>query len=211
MTRLPIRRLIQEEVFGSRPEFKPVEGPSPYTYRRARSGGGERFYDTVLVSSSQKHHLFDVGVTWGLFPTWGGGQGGKEIRAGNTLPYLCGRRGADEMVYQYDGSEAGARNALSTISADLAQTAEPWFAERTRLALAHPLVRLGLEWVRSHPEARAAKDGLKFDQEVRDELSRTLRHRAHELQLDPEAKKNISSLCYQLLEFAAEVDGREPI
>lgn len=210
MTRLPVRQLIGEEILASRPDFKPIDGPSPYTYQRTRQAGGEIFYDTILMASSQKHPSFAAAVMWGLFPTWGGGQGGKEIRAGNDLPILCGRRSMDEQVYAYDGSEPGARAALRLISADLTETAEPWFLERTRQALAHPLVALGLEWVRSHPEARKAKQGFSYDETVRAELSRVLRHRAHDLGLGMDIKRNISLLCYHLLEFASEVDGRQP-
>ena len=210
MTRLPVRKLIGEEVLASRADFRPIDGPSPYTFQRTREAGGETFYDTIFMSSSQKHHVFAVGVMWGLFPTWGDGQGGKEIRAGNDLPILCGRRSMEEQVYAYDGSEAGARAALRRISADLSEAAEPWFGERTAQALAHPLVLLGLEWVRSHPEARTAKQGLSYDETVRSELSRVLRRRAHDLELGMDVKRNISLLCYHLLEFASEVDGRQP-
>jgi hypothetical protein len=210
MTRLPVRQLIGEEILASRPDFKLIDGPSPYTFQRTRQAGGESFYDTILMSSSQKHHYFGAAVMWGLFPTWGGGQGGKEIRAGSDLPILCGRRSMEEQVYAYDGSEAGARAALRLISADLSETAEPWFRKRTAQALAHPLVVLGLEWVRSHPEARAAKQDFSYDEKVRAELSRVLRRRAHDLALGMDIKRNISLLCYHLLEFASEVDGRQP-
>jgi len=197
--------MIHEEVFASRPDFKPFDGPSPYNYRRIRRVDDETFYDLVLISSSQKHRLFDVGVITGFFPWW---HGNGEMQLGVTLPILCGRTTMADIVYEHDGSEAGARAALGVIAADLAGTAEPWFEGRTRYALGHPLIRLGLEWIRSHPESKAAKDGLRYDESVRDELSLVLRRRARELDLAPDIKKDISLLCYNLLAFASEVDGR---
>ena len=205
MTRLPVRRMIHEELFASRPDFEVFDGPSPYNYRRIRRAGGESFYDLVLISSSQKHRLFDVGVITGFFPWW---HGTGEMQLGFALPILCGRTAMADMVYEHDGSEAGARAALRVIAADLVGTAEPWFEQRSRYALEHPLIRLGLEWIRSHPEATTAKDGLRYDESVRGELSLILRRRARELDLAPAIKKDISLLCYNLLAFASEVDGR---
>lgn len=190
------------------PDFAPTEGRWPYTFRRRRRFEGEAFYDIIAISSSQKYHMFDAGVAWGLFPTWSGSLGRHEIRAGRGLAYLCGRHTLKDQVYEYDGSEAGARDALRRISSDVADVAEPWFDEQVALALAHPLVRLGLDWVRGHPETRSAKQGHAYNQEVREKLSRVLRRRAFELSLEPETKKNISLLTYHLLEFASEVDGR---
>jgi hypothetical protein len=206
MPRLPVRRLIQEVVFDERLDFQPIDGHAPYTYQRTVAAGGETFYDTVGLGSSQKYPCFAASIAWGLFPIWEGVLGTDEIRAATGLPYLCGRRRMEEQVYEHDGTEAGARLALGRIADDLTSTGEPWFRERTAAALAHPLVILGLQWVRSHPEARTAKQGYRYNEEVRDELSRVLRRRAYELGLEPRIKKGIAMLAYHLLEFAADVD-----
>ena len=205
MARLPTRRLIQEEIFDARPAYVPFEGSSPYSYRRTRHAGGETFYDLVFMASSQKHSSFGVGVVTGFFPEW---SMNGTMQWGRDLPLLAGRNQLADQAYVYDGTEAGARAALQWIGRDLTEIAEPWFEEQTRAKLAHPLVRLGLEWIRQDPRARTAKVGLKYDAAVRDDLSKVLRRRAFELQLDIKIKRDIALLCYELLAYASEVDGR---
>lgn len=206
-TRLPVRKLIAEEILAPRPDFSPVEGYWPYMFRRARVVEGETFYDIIALASSQKYALFNASVAWGLFPSWAGSLGGSPIRSSYILGILCGRTRTEDLVWEHDGSELGARETLRRLSRDLADVAEPWFDRSTATALAHPLVRLGLKWIRAHPESRTAKQGLVYNQEVREELSRILRRRAFELQLDMTTKKDISTLTYELVEFASDVDN----
>jgi hypothetical protein len=219
VARLPVRRLIHEEVFAARPAFDPIDGFWLYSYRRTRRAGGETFFDFIALSSSQKFHLFDASVATGLFPTTTTALFTHDLRAQTGLGALCGRHLDLEMLYEYDGSERGAREALRRISRDLTEVAEPWFDARMNATLAHPLVLLGLDWIRAHPEARTERqpdDGSRragrwqgnlYDEEVRDELSRVLRRRAFELQLETIVKKQIGMLTNDLLDFAVEVDA----
>ena len=218
---LPVRKLIAEEIFALRPDFDPVEGHAPYTWRRTRRIAGETFYDIVGIGSSRKWSRFDVDLTTGLFPTTTCSLYRHDIRQHVGLAALCGRIVVSDTGARYwvhDGSEASAREALQRISVDLAGVGQPWFDMRTGALLDHPLVLPGLDWVRHHPVRRVEDaprghsrrgwwQGNLYEAEGRDELNRFLRVLAYELGLAPAVKKQIRTLTSDLLDFATEVES----
>jgi hypothetical protein len=158
-TRLPTRRLIGEAIARHLPGFEAVEAPRAFYWYRspARADwltgsppGQPTLHRLVSVCHSAKEAVFSVDLYTGLRPTWNRNYGGHLLASASGLPNVrldSGGTPVQETVYPYDGSEAGAVEALERIGRELQAHAVGWFAKKKEEARTDPLARHARAWL----------------------------------------------------------------
>jgi len=228
MGRIPTRRLLSEAMSRHHPGFEAVDGPTGlYSFREQARGDwlrdtepGEHVLNHVVVfGHSMKERCFGVDVYAGLLPSWNTQYGRHLLASSMQLANL--RLGstsipAEESVYLHDGTEAGAAATLERIAGELRAHALPWFQLTETRARNDVLAAHARTWLlRYWPEiaddvSDKAADAIQrsnhraweVDFPLLQSLKDELRHVASAHDLPFEHRQEISTLAFQLLEYA---------